>query len=223
MGAHCKKTNNLGFSLVELIAILAIMALMIGMGSLALSLLTGSEAKQAAEKIGAQLNEAKTGSMSRYSEDLNIVYIPKNLTNKEGGFEWADREGYYAVRQMTTMGVTTSGVTGSGFMPAEVSMGAEHRYLCNSRVNMVLTTASGAAYTVSPTIGDGVGFTFDRATGLYSGVKTGCAIITTSGATQGLISGTDDSSQPQTLAITSGLKTYTITFVADTGKHTIEQ
>lgn len=210
--------NNKGFSLVELIAIIAIMAIMIGMGSLSLSLLIGSEAKQAAEKIGAQLNEAKTGSMSRYSEDLNVVYVPKSMTNREGGYDWADKEGFYCVKQMTTLGATPSG------MPDEVSIGAEHRYICNNRVSMVLTTQSGAMVTnynidsATP----GFGFTFDRSTGLYNGVRTGISLTTGSGG--GMVTGgTLTNDQPQTLEITSGMRTYTIRFYSETGKHTIER
>ncbi len=209
MKAEKRGMNNKGFSLVELIVIIAIMAILVGMGSLALSLLTGSEAKQAAEKIGAQLNEVKTGAMSRYSEDLNIVYVADPTM-----YDWADRAGYYAVKQMTTLGATGSGA----FMPTEVSLGAEHRYLCNARVSMQLTTASGGGtYTISPAT-DGVGFTFDRATGLYSGIRTGCTITPS-----GTIAGSTLDVQPQELDITSGVRTYKIVFISDTGKHRIER
>lgn len=212
MSTKREEMNNRGFSLIELVVVVAIMALMVGMGSLAVSLLIGSEAKQAAEKIGAQLNEVKTGSMSRYSEDLNIVYVPDASL-----YDWADREGYYAVKQMTTLGATGSGT----YMPTEVALGAEHRYLCNSRVKMTLTTTSGGgSYDIDSTTA-GIGFTFDRATGLYDNVKTNC-VLTGSGAIDEpnvvLVS-----AQPQTLDITSGLKTYHITFINDTGKHKIEQ
>ncbi len=214
MNSERKCVGNRGFSLIELIAIIAIMALMIGMGSLALSLLVGSEAKQAAEKIGAQLNEVKTGAMSRYSEDINIVYVPDATL-----YDWADRDGYYVVKQMTTLGATT---TSSGvYNPTEVALGAEHRYLCNNRVSMELTTSSGGGtYPVNSGTA-GIGFTFDRATGLYSLVKTNCTLTG---------SGTIDepnvvavAAQPQKLDITSGMKTYTIEFYADTGKHKIVQ
>ena len=201
--------NNNGFSLIELIVIIAIMTVMIGLSSLSISLLVGSEAKQAADKIGAQLNEVKTGAMARYSEDFNIVYVDDPTL-----FDWADKEGYYAVKQMTTLGATGSGT----YMPTDVALGAEHRYLCNSRVNMVLSTDSGAT-VVNVSTTSGIGFTFDRATGLYSGVKTGCS-LTTSGAVACTSSGAG--SQPDSLEITSGMRTYTIVFYSETGKHRIE-
>ncbi len=209
MRAEKSIANNSGFSLIELIVIIAIMTVMIGISSLSVSLLVGSEARQAADKIGAQLNEVKTGAMSRYSEDLNIVYV-----DDPSLYDWADKEGYYAVKQMTTLGATGSG----SYMPTDVALGAEHRYLCNNRVDMVLYTDSGASsYLLSPA--SGVGFTFDRATGLYSGVKTGCT-LTTSGSVACTDSGAG--SQPDSLEITSGIRTYKIVFFSETGKHRIE-
>lgn len=207
------RTNNSGFSLIELIVIMAIMAVMVGVGSLSMSLLTGSEARQAVEKINAQLNEAKTGSMSRYDEDLNIVYV----TNPDD-FDWADKEGYYVVKQMTTLAMTTT--SGASYkMPTSVPLAVEHRYICNNRVTMRLTMDGGATYDVNPTGTDGVGFDFDRATGLYKDVRTGC-MVTGSGV--GTLSSTDTYNvSPASLEMTSGLRSYTINFVKDTGKHTI--
>ena len=197
--------DNKGFSLIELIAIVAIMAVMIGMGSLSISLLTGSEAKQAAEKIGAHLDEAKTGSMSRYSEDLNIVYV-----SNPDDYDWADKEGYYAVMQMTTLASTPSG------MPTEVSIGSEHRYLCNDRVNMTLTSSGAGTYNVSTT--GGIGFMFDRTTGLYSDIRMGCTLDPT-----GAVTGSGAGALPDSLEVKSGMKTYTIKFYNETGKHQIQR
>ena len=130
-GLRHMKDNN-GFSLIELIVIIAIMVIMVGMGGLAMSLLTGSDAKQAAEKIGSQLDEAKTGAMSRYDEDLNIIYV-----DNPDDYDWADKQGFYAVKQIMTMGK-------SGAEPIEVPLGNEHRYLCNSRVSMQLNYEGGS-------------------------------------------------------------------------------
>ncbi|MBO4845637.1 MAG: type II secretion system protein [Lachnospiraceae bacterium] len=200
-------TDNKGFSLVELIVIIAIMALMVGMGTLAVSLLTGSEAKQACEKISAQLNEAKTGSMSRYDEDMNIVYV-----DDPSAYDWADKEGYYVVKQLYTF--TKDATTKK---PVVMSLGSEHRYICNSRVSMVFTY-DGGNYSVSPVSGNGVGFTFDRATGLYKDVRTGCGL---DGSGDVIFTTVD--AQPVSLEMTSGLRTYKINFISETGKHTIEK
>ncbi len=199
--------DNKGFSLVELIAITAIMVVMVGAGSLAVSLLIGSEAKQACEKIGAQLNEVKTGSMARYSEDLNIVYVAD-----PGSYDWAEKEGYYAVKQMTTL------TKRADDMPDHTSMGQEHRYLCNSRVHFEFVYDNGGDVTYNiPSDGDGICFTFNRSNGLFSDVKTDCSI-----QSDGSVIGTSiANSVPKKLLVTSGVRTYTIDFIADTGKHTI--
>ena len=207
MKRECVVTDNRGFSLVELIVIIAIMAVMIGMVSLSMSLLTGSDAKQACEKISAQLNEAKTGSMSRYDEDINIIYV-----DNPSAYDWADKEGYYVVKQLYTFKKDAS--TGK---PVVMSLGAEHRYICNSRVSMNFTY-DGGSYSVSPTAGNGIGLTFDRATGLYKNVRTDCGLDMS-----GDVTFTTVDTQPVSLEMTSGLKTYKINFISETGKHTIEK
>ena len=69
--------NNSGFSLVELIVIIAIITIVSAGSILSLSMLTGADARKAFEKIEAELNEAKTGSMSRYDEDMTVKYLSK--------------------------------------------------------------------------------------------------------------------------------------------------
>ncbi len=213
MKKNAHLSDNRGFSLIELVVIIAIMVVAVGMGSLAMSLLIGSEAKQACEKINAQLNEAKTGSMSRYDEDLNIVYV-----DDPSLYDWADKEGYYAVKQMSTLGMSTS--SGASYkMPIEVPLTVEHRYLCNKRVSMILTIDGGGTYEVNPTSTDGIGFDFDRATGLYKNVRTGCSVTGSGTVASANVYGTS----PTSLEMKSGLRSYKINFVKDTGKHSIEK
>ena len=56
------KNKNQGFSLVELIVVIGIMAVMIGIVGFSLSFLFSTEAKQAVQKVSGQLNETKTGA-----------------------------------------------------------------------------------------------------------------------------------------------------------------
>ena len=65
--------NNKGFSLVELIVIIAIMAIVTGGAVLSISMATGSEARKVFQKIDAELNEVKTESMTRYGEKFRAV------------------------------------------------------------------------------------------------------------------------------------------------------
>lgn len=90
IGARNNKLHNdSGFSLVELIVVIAIMAVLLGMISISLSVLFGSEAKQAYYKMNAELNDAKTSSMSRFDETLTLLYMTKN---EAAGI---DTDGYY--------------------------------------------------------------------------------------------------------------------------------
>lgn len=96
--------KNSGFSLVELIVVIAIMAVMIGGGVITLAMLTGAEAKQGAKKMEAQLNDIKTGAMSRAGEFMIVRYIEVNDSNKDAlakiGIE---KSGYYAEKRATTI------------------------------------------------------------------------------------------------------------------------
>lgn len=199
------EANNKGFTLVELIVVIAIMVVVAGMSTLSVSILTGSDAKQACEKISAQLNEVKTGSMSRYSEDLNIVFVEDPTA-----YDWADKKGYYAVKQITTM--TKNSSTG---MPEEELLSVEHRYICSSRVSMDFQYSTGSC-EVTPEDGKGIGFTFDRATGLFGNVKTNLSV-----QADGSVSTATVNAEPKNLDIKSGLKTYHIRFINETGKHEI--
>lgn len=202
-----KEINNKGFSLVELIVIMAIMVVAIGMASLSVSILTGSEAKQACEKISAQLNEVKTGSMARMDEDFNVVYVADPDTTDT---VWADKAGYYVVKQMYTFEKDDTSAKGY----KSVCSGVEHRYLCNDRVTMTFAYDGGTEDEIPS--GKGIGILFDRATGLYKGVKVNCVL-----ESDGSINGTEVDKQPVSLTMKSGLKSYRIDFISETGKHQI--
>ena len=196
-----RKTNNRGFSLVELIVIIAIMALAGGAISLSVSLVVGSEAKKAVQKIEASLNEVKTGTMSRYSETLSVQYLLKDEA------EGRDTDGFYVVESINTI------KKGTGTDAIEVrSMGKEQRRICDKRVAMTLAYKdTSGAETTTDLSSDGSNsfvFEYDRATGLFKPIGIGDASgsITHYG-------------QPVSLTCTSGLRTYTIKFIPETGKH----
>ena len=68
------KDNNKGFSYVELILVLAIMAIMVGMIGLSYSLVTRNNVTKAAAKMESVFNTARITSLSKGSEEgaLNI-------------------------------------------------------------------------------------------------------------------------------------------------------
>lgn len=206
------RDNNKGFSLVELIVIMAIMALSIGAVSLSVSLVTGSEAKKAFEKIEAQLDEAKTGAMSRFDETLEIKYLTVDADFDESNLSGYDqsKEGFYAVKEMKTLAGNATTEPGH-YKPAESSLGTEQVYLADKRVEMVIEVKDPVSGAVTEhTINGGsanVKFSFQRATGLYGNVTGTDA----EGAT---ISG-----EPVSLSAKSGMKTYKMKFVKETGRH----
>lgn len=222
MGGSKMKTNNKGFSLIELVVVVAIMALMVGVMSLSMSLLFGTEAHSAAEKISAQLSEVKTGSMSRYSEDVTVTYV-----SDPSVYDWADKEGYYVIKQMKTLVMDPTGksnpsdatLVGS---PKETALGMEHRYICNDKVSMVFTYNDGSDDVDVDILADGAtGFTieYDRSTGLFKNIAYNSTVQADGSASGTLVTG----GYPVTLEVKSGVKTYYIDFIKETGKQTVRQ
>jgi len=211
-----KVNNDKGFSLIELIVVIAIMVVVIGMSSMSLAILTGSDAKQACEKISAHLNEAKTGAMTRQSEDINIIYV-----SNPDNYDWADKEGYYSIKQLYTFEKNNSfdGETDTNPVTA-VPIGQEHRYLCNGRVEMVFSYGTSDTYTVGKSEDKGIKIEFDRTTGLYKGVNVDCK-LKADGSVELAPGVTLIDKQPKTITFKSGFKTYTIEFISGTGKHRI--
>lgn len=198
-----KTNNNKGFSLVELIVIIAIISIAAGTLALSVSLVVGSEAKKAVQKIEASLDSAKTGAMSRYSETLTIQYLDKDVSDGR------DVAGFYAVETIETL------KKGSGTTPVDHrTVGKEQRRLCDARVDMVLTYDDGGSSASTTIEKDGSNsfiFEYDRGTGLFKNIGIGDS----SG-------GVTYYGQPISLECTSGLRTYKIKFLPETGKHVRE-
>lgn len=228
------RTNNRGFSLVELIVIMAIMTVAVGAITLSVSLITGSEAKKAARKTDSILNEVKTGAMSRFDEDFTITYKLANTASTGSGASGDfDKDGFYAVKKVTTL--TYSGTASGGgadsvreVFPDERVLGVENRILCDNRVQIELTyvTTSGAgsgSEDIKKVTVDGAGsnetkavtIKYDRATGKYAGV---------------MFEGEDPVGDivniknrvPKELSFESGMRKYRILFNSSTGRHTLE-
>ncbi len=189
------KKNNKGLSLVELIVVIAIMAVMIGMTALSLSILTGAQAKQAAEKISSQLNEAKTGSMSRYQQTLTLKYETKD---EAAGFP---SDGFYAEKSYLDMKKDLN----------TKEVGKESRRVCSKQVQITIhyTNASGAqSFELTETGGDVI-ISYDRTSG---------ALKTITNAASSL--GSD--AVLQSITCKTGARTYEIEFTQQTGKHVMK-
>lgn len=200
------RSNDRGFSLVELIVVIAIMAVLLGVMALSLNLLMGTEAKQACSKLDGQLNEVKTSAMSRYDETLKLKYYTKADTDAETGVDnGIDKPGYYAVKDITTLTKPAD----DNPTAIEKSVGAENRRIGSDRVKITVINDSGISNVIKSDSQTGVGevlIKYDRATGALKGLD---------------IDGTA-AGNLKSITFESGVRKYTISFEQSTGKHWIE-
>lgn len=64
--------NNKGFSLVELIVVIAIMAVMVGASVITVGMIGGFKAKECAQSIETTLNKARVDTMGKFSVYLKF-------------------------------------------------------------------------------------------------------------------------------------------------------
>jgi prepilin-type N-terminal cleavage/methylation domain-containing protein len=69
-----KKNNNRGFSLVEIVVTLAIMAVLTGTVSYGLSLSSGKKAEECARKLASELQSMRTLSLGKYEVIGKLYY-----------------------------------------------------------------------------------------------------------------------------------------------------
>ena len=91
-----KKNNNRGFSLVELIVVVAIGAILIGASILSIASISGTAAKQCARNIESILNKTKVTTMGKDTAAIELY--------KDG----ADGAYYYKVTVTNGKGETTA-------------------------------------------------------------------------------------------------------------------
>ena len=207
------KSNNKGFSLIELVVIIAIMALGVGVVSLSVSLVTGAQARKAFEKMESQLDETKTGAMSRFDETLTITYKSKDtaIDVTGSGTGEQDQDGFYAVKKLMTLAAEPDATDATKLTPKSVVLGSEQVFLSDDRVEMTIFYKDGSGAEQSYLLandGNKLVFSFERATGLYKDVQ--------------VLDASDNvvySGQPVAFEAKSGLKTYRMEFVPETGKH----
>ncbi len=67
------KRNNHGYSLAELIIVIAIMVVMVGAVTFTVSLVFGWDSKQCAEELSGHLNNVRTSSLSKLGAEMRLV------------------------------------------------------------------------------------------------------------------------------------------------------
>lgn len=183
------KHNNQGFSLVELIVVIVIMAIMIGVTTLSLSLLFGTQARGCAQKVSSQLNQTKTGSMSRYDEKMKLSYCTK------GSGAAVTSDGYYTENFVYTMDKDANSVA---------LKESEIKKMGSPRVEIVVYLSDNTFFTLGKT--DSITISYDRASGALDPI---------------IINEEQKDVYLDKITFSSGLRTYTITMTAKTGKHTL--
>ncbi|MCR4787628.1 MAG: type II secretion system GspH family protein [Lachnospiraceae bacterium] len=176
--------NNRGLSLVELIVVIAIMAILIGAAGFGLSLLFGTEAKQAAYRTEAELNDAKTGTLTKAGEDIVIRYIavPDKKTDPDDYEDYSkkgvEKSGYYADKCTYTIIYNTAPDKSnlSSKIPESVyEQEHEYSYIGSGSVeiNIIYKIESGEEKTEALGSDQAIKISYDRETGEFKKIELG--------------------------------------------------
>jgi len=184
------KQNDKGYTLVELVVIFAILAVMIGITSLSLSFLFGTQAKECAQKVSSQLDETKTGSMSRYDEKMKLSYRIK------GSDAAVTSDGYYAENAVYSIDKNA----GSYELTSP-----EIKKMGSGRVEITVELSNGDSFVLGQD--QSIIISFDRSTGALDPIIKNDVQL---------------NAYLKKITFAGGARTYTITMVAETGKHTLE-
>ncbi len=214
------KRDNRGLSLVELIVVIAIVMVLTGAAGFGLSLLVGTEARQAVYKMEAQLNDVKTGTLTKAGEDLLLRYIevPDKKSNPSGYEAWAlkgvEQSGYYADKCLYTIVINSpDGSPGSvTSMMQHYSDKHEYSYIGAQKVEIEVFY-SGGSIKLDP--GNAVMIRYNRRTGALYDIEVGTS------DDDGNFTSTDSGAIDR-MTIKSGLRTYIIHFTPQTGSYSIE-
>lgn len=205
--------NNKGFSLVELIIVIAIMVLMVGGAILSLSMLIGADANQSAKKMDAQLNDIKTGAMSRAGEYMIVRYIEVTDANKPALAKvGVTQSGYYAEKRATT-------ITNATNVVVDYSTDPEFSYISNGKVEMRI---NDGAFVLNKDTSktNAIRIEFNRSNGTLKSVQTGTVSGNSDTATFTSVGDITLSKIDFQAASGKGLH-YIINFDSVTGKHEI--
>jgi prepilin-type N-terminal cleavage/methylation domain-containing protein len=184
-----KLKGNRGFSLVELIVVIAILGVMTTVGGYALTAISSANAKECARELEAALISTRTHS---YSNDVQAV--DSNGENAATGPRVAEVTFY----------------KGADGIYMEKSFESEPKKIGGSRVSVAYLLSGGTdedyVDICSPESNPKITFSFNRSSGAFRTMKV-------DGSSAGMC---------ESIRITSGSKTYTITCYEHTGKTKLE-
>jgi len=150
IGAADMKKDNKGFSLVELIIVVAIMAVLTGFIFFSFSLLTGQEARQCAVNLSTALDKEKNYALTR--SGTADCYL--EITKETDGYYAA----YYAPKNALVDG------TGSGdFVLLDKEKIGKQRVSISCEINGSTVVLTGSPLRI----------TYNRITGAFKNVSAG--------------------------------------------------
>lgn len=185
--------ENKGFSLVELLIVVAILGIMMGFVFIELPLLTGQHAKKCANNMSAALGKEKNYALARSgTADCYMEFL-------------LDSGGYHVKYYIPKNAVVP------GNDPADWVL-AEEEEIGSAQVDVTCELRNGTSFSI--TTGQSVKLVYDRASGACKDSFMG------DGSAVGVI-GTGVS--PCTKITFDKGKKYEITLHPDTGKHVLER
>lgn len=119
MDRRCKPNRNAGYSLIELIVVISIMAIMVGLLSLGVSVMFSKDAEYAAKIIDDELSEARMLSMSKSGTITMKLHIDSDPSKNE--IEIAGKK--VAIKKSVTIKVKYTKKTESGESAIEKTSG----------------------------------------------------------------------------------------------------
>ena len=132
------RQNNKGYSLVELVIVVAIMAILVGAVSYGLSFSSGKPADECARKLASCMQHARTATMGKFKTTITI--------RKDADGIWADETITNADRDSGGAGATTTTTTKIGDAKVNISF-SETGDVASTPVSFEFNRGSGALTT----------------------------------------------------------------------------
>lgn len=190
--------DNRGFSLVELVIVVAIMAVMGAFFFLGNALLAGQYTRECASDISAALSKEKNYALTKSA----TIDCYMELTY--------DTDGFYVRYYQPKNAIATGKDPDSGSYQGDDWVLAEEEKVGKRNVRVVCTMEDGSTVTIGT--GHSVKFIYDRISGAFK------RAVTSDGSTQGIES---DGTMFCTGIRIDGGRTYDITIYSATGKHVL--